>query len=151
MTLFEWGAKWGIPQVAIDDLQQGMGMLGTVDQDGASTESGSQQRIRLNAARAGELLWRNNVGACVDERGNFIRYGLANESKAMNEKVKSSDLIGVRPVIVTPAMVGFKVGIFKAVEVKKPGWVYKGTVREQAQMKFGEIVISHGGEFAFST
>ena len=63
-----------------------------------TTESNVTAAIRLEAAQAGHLLWRNNVGACVDTRGRYIRYGLANESKAVNANIKSSDLVGITPM-----------------------------------------------------
>lgn len=151
MNLYAWGAKWGIPQEAIDDLRGNMGLTTLFPTGDATSEAGASKRVRLEAAARGEVLWRNNVGACVDDRGNHIRYGLANESKAMNKNVKSSDLVGIRPVMVTPEMVGYKVGIFTAREVKRPGWVYTGGPREVAQRKFGEIVLSHGGDFEFTT
>tara|TARA_R110000851_G_scaffold9579_3_gene35566 strand:- start:8696 stop:9115 length:420 start_codon:yes stop_codon:yes gene_type:complete len=137
---------------AIDEFRTGMG-LNAQDSTGrpGTSEAGSQQRARLEAAQRGEVLWRNNVGACEDNRGNHIRYGLANESKQMNSKVKSSDLIGITPVVVVPEMVGHKIGVFTAREVKKPGWKFAGTPREIAQSKFGEIVLAHGGDFKFIT
>lgn len=151
MNLYEWGARWGLPPAAIDDLRQGMGLSDLTPQDGATTEAGSQQRVRLEAAADGGILWRNNVGACVDDRGNHIRYGLCNESKKMNQKVKSSDLIGITPMLVQPHHVGYKIGVFTAREVKTPGWQWKGDAHELAQRKFGEIVMSYGGDFQFIT
>lgn len=150
MNLYLWGSKWGIPQMAIDDLREQMG-LGDLYSPGrpGSNEAGAQQRVRLDAAARGCLLWRNNVGACEDNRGNHIRYGLANESKQMNKNIKSSDLIGITPVVVVPEMVGYKIGVFTAREVKAPGWKYSGTAREEAQRKFGELVAAHGGDFEF--
>jgi len=150
MNLFHWGAKWGIPVAAIEDMRNQMGLGVLISEDiTAQTEAGAQKRIRMRANMRGEILWRNNVGACMDERGNYIRYGLCNESKELNERVKSSDLIGIKRVVVTPDMVGREVGIFLAVEVKAPGWVYSGSKREEAQRAFGNIVTSHGGEFRF--
>jgi hypothetical protein len=151
MNLYEWGARWGLPQAAIDELRNGMGLGELTAREGATSEAGSQQRVRLEAAAAGAVLWRNNVGACVDDRGNHIRYGLCNESRQMNEKVKSSDLIGITPVLIESYHVGFKMGVFTAREVKAPGWQWSGTPREVAQRKFGEIVMSHGGDFQFIT
>ena len=151
MNYYTWAIKWGISQAAVDDLRKEMGLFEAPVSVGATSEAGASQRVRLDAAYAGDLLWRNNVGACEDTSGNFIRYGLANESKAMNEKTKSSDLVGITQVLVTPQMVGYKIGQFTAREVKKPGWKYTGTPREIAQRKFGELVIARGGDFKFTT
>lgn len=57
-------------------------------------ESNVQNAVRLAAARQGIHLWRNNVGVLLDRRGVPVRYGLANESKQMNQVLKSGDLIG---------------------------------------------------------
>lgn len=152
MNLYTWAARWGIPQMAIDDLRQEMGLasLGGAGKPTGS-EASSQQRVRLDAAAAGVMLWRNNVGACEDNNGNHIRYGLANESKKMNENIKSSDLVGITPHLVVASDVGYKIGMFTAREVKAPGWEYKGTKREKAQRKFGELVMANGGDFQFIT
>jgi hypothetical protein len=80
------------------------------------------------------------VGAAVDARGNHVRFGLANDSKEMNDRIKSSDLIGIG-----------RDGRFIAREVKAPGWRYTGTDREQAQLKFIELIIGMGGDACFVT
>ena len=151
VTLYEWANKWGIPQVAIDDLVIDTRTDNITNPEGATSEQGVSKRVRVEAASAGKVLWRNNNGACQDTNGNFIRYGLCNESKAMNASVKSSDLIGITPLVVTPELVGRTVGIFTAREVKAPGWQFKGTPREVAQEKFGSIVQRYGGDFSFIT
>ncbi len=115
------------------------------------SETTDQKKIRLKYAHAGVTLWRNNVGACFDERGNYIRYGLANETKQMNEHVKSSDLIGIKPIVITQDMVGKTIGQFIAIETKRSGWVYKGKDREVAQLRFINLVKGLGGEAGFCT
>jgi len=115
-----------------------------------SSEAGVQNLLRLNAGKAGAILWRNNVGAGYMQDGSFLRWGLANDSTAMNEKIKSSDLIGIRPVTVTPEMVGLRIGQFVAREVKAASWRYTGTKREQAQLAFIEYVNSKGGDARFA-
>ena len=146
-NLFTWAKKWGIPEEAAIDLrdQMGVGLLPLNSDSTATTEEGVSKRVRLTEAAKGNLLWRNNVGAMQDDRGRVIRYGLANDSKAMNQRIKSSDLIGITPVTVTDDMVGNTVGVFTAIEVKKPGWVYVGSDREIAQRRFIELVMSRGG------
>jgi len=109
------------------------------------TESTVQQAVRLAAAQRRCQLWRNNVGACEDKNGRFIRYGLCNDSKQLNALIKSSDLIGVTPVTVTPDMVGKTIGVFTAVECKAESWVFTaGDKRAHAQAAFHEIVRNVG-------
>ena len=115
-------------------------------------ESAVQQRTRLELARLGALVYRNNVGACEDKQGRIIRYGLCNESAQMNRALKSSDLIGVIPVVVTPEMVGKTVGLFLAVECKKSDWrMTPSDTRAQAQLRFIELIRSVGGIGGFIT
>ena len=116
----------------------------------ARSEASIQQAIRLAAAGRGLLLWRNNVGMAFDRNGNAIRYGLANDSQKMNNHIKSSDLIGIRPVVITPEMVGNVIGQFVAIEVKTEDWVFKGTPRELAQQKFLDLVASKGAFSSFA-
>lgn len=150
MTLQEWARRWNLPQEALDEMRSSMMLELPVHQERPSnSEAATQQRVRLDAAQRGEILWRNNVGAMQDDTGRVVRYGLANESKAMNQSIKSSDLIGIRPLTVTPDHVGFKLGIFVAREVKAPGWRFSGTQRELAQQKFLDLVRLHGGDAAF--
>lgn len=108
-------------------------------------ESELQKLVQLEASKKGARLWRNNMGATYDDRGNFIRYGLANESVAVNRELKSGDLIGITPVIITQDMVGMMVGVFTSYEVKRPGWVYSGRGREMAQEAWCNLIRSLGG------
>lgn len=115
-------------------------------------ESPIQRDTRLLAAQMGLFLWRNNSGAYQDEHGNFIRYGLANDSKRVNDMVKSSDLIGITPTIVTPEMVGRMIAVFTAVESKKEGWrLLPSDKRGQAQERFHNIVRGCGGFAGFAS
>ena len=141
MNLYDWSTKWNIPIEAIADLKMQMGMDGKRDVDPtAVSEAGVSQRVRLEAAQLNVVLWRNNIGAFTDDSGNFVRYGLANDSSAMNKQIKSSDLIGLRPG-----------GQFVSREVKAPDWKYTGTAREKAQLRFLQLVLSMGGDAAFVT
>lgn len=112
-------------------------------------ESSLQNKIRLEASRRGVLLFRNNVGAAMTEDGRHIRFGLANDSSKINKVIKSSDLIGIKPVVITQEMVGQTIGQFVALEVKRPDWRYMGTAREKAQLKFLDTVTRYGGEAKF--
>lgn len=154
MTIDEWAARWRIPAEALAELRAGMGVVGAPAPEGMFTgcgEADTQQRLRLAAARQSWHLWRNNVGACEDQNGNFIRYGLANDSKALNSVVKSSDLIGIRPVKIETRHVGRTIGQFVAREVKRPGWQYTGSDRERAQRTFVELIASLGGDAKFTS
>ena len=76
-------------------------------------------------------LFRNNVGALRDQRGQLVTYGLC---------TGSSDLIGLRRVTVTPDMIGQQLAVFSALEVKLPG--RKPT---KPQEKFLAMVQNMGG------
>jgi adenylate kinase family enzyme len=107
--------------------------------------------IRLEASNKGARLWRNNVGAVHTADGSFLRYGLANDSKTVNDKIKSADLIGIKPVIITQEMVGKIIGQFISREVKCSNWVYRDTPREKAQAAWMYLINSLGGDAAFTT
>ena len=115
------------------------------------SESGVLSDIRLEASQCGCRLWRNNVGATYTKRGDFLRYGLANDSEALNKAVKSADLIGIKPVFITPAHVGTIIGQFISREVKHPAWSYTGNERERAQLAWAEIINELGGNACFAT
>jgi len=107
--------------------------------------------VRFQAANQGVTLWRNNVGVAEDSSGNVFRYGLCNDSKKINERFKSSDLIGFRPLMIQPSMVNRVIAQFVAVECKSGDWKFKGTDREKAQQNFLDVVTGGGGVGAFST
>ena len=75
------------------------------------SEQQEQQRIRLELSRGPVRLWRNNTGVLLDRNGRPVQFGLCKGS---------SDLIGFRTVTVTPEMVGQKMAVFAALEVKGP-------------------------------
>ncbi len=115
-------------------------------------EADVQAEVRLAASAAGWRVWRNNIGVLMDSRGIPVRYGLANESKAVNSAVKSGDLIGIRPVLITQEMVGQTIGQFVSLECKRPGWTYNANDKHQAaQAKWAEIVNNLGGYAIFTT
>lgn len=121
-----------------------------------TTMSGSEARVqsevRLEAARAGVKLWRNNRGAGKIDDGRFVRFGLGNESDKLNEMLKSSDLIGWRIVIVTPADVGRRIAQIVCREVKHPGWhLTPGDKEAHAQAAWLALVASDGGDAMFAT
>jgi hypothetical protein len=100
-----------------------------------------QNTIRLEAARIGMMLWRNNTGCLNDVSGRLVRFGLGNDSPRTNKILKSSDLIGLWNVT----------GQFVAIEVKHSDWEFKGGERETAQLNFINIVKKFGGIALFAT
>lgn len=147
-TLLEWQRKHGITAEALADLVTMVGL--DVPRSTKDTpEARVQDEARLLASKMGWRLFRNNVGVLKDERGIPVRYGLCNDTPAMNKRIKSSDLIGIRPVEITQGMVGSTIGQFVAREIKKAEWKYKGTEHEEAQLAFGTLIIGLGGDFRF--
>lgn len=115
-------------------------------------ETEIQNNIRLAASKAGWRLFRNNVGAGKLENGNYIRWGLANDSGKVNEHIKSGDLIGIRPVLITQDMVGSVIGQFVSREVKAPGWKYNpNNPRDVAQSRWAEMILLLGGDAKITT
>lgn len=114
-----------------------------------TSEQAVKAAVRLEAAGKGLRLWVNNVGAFKDERGVPVRYGLANESKQVNSILKSSDLIGIRPLLIDSGHVGCVIGQFVARECKEPNWQYKGNPHEEAQLNFLQLVTALGGDAQF--
>lgn len=110
-------------------------------------ESTVQQEIQIQAMHYGCHLLRNNSGALVDKDNRPVRFGLGNISKAHNDRIKSSDLIGITKVVITQEMVGKTVGIFTAVECKEEKWNCnkKLDARETAQQAFITWVKAQGG------
>ncbi len=82
-----------------------------------------------------------------------MRFGLANDTPAMNARIKMGDLVGLRPLVITEAHIGQTLGIFWMREVKRPGWKWPKTPspREVAQRAGIELVLSRGGDAAFTT
>jgi hypothetical protein len=112
-------------------------------------ESYTQSAVRLAATARGETLWRNNVGVLPNKAGVPVRFGLANDSKVLNEKLKSSDLIGWQSRVITPEMVGRTIAVFVSYECKRPGWSYCGDPRERAQKRWLDLVRDAGGVAEF--
>lgn len=152
--LAAWAARHGIPDAALGELHA---LLGARDHapppahpDSLAGEARVQSLVRLEAAQAGVWLTRNNVGATLDpDTGRLIRYGLANESKQQNQRVKSADLIGFRKRVILPADVGTVIAQFVSRECKAEGWKYSGTGREAAQAAWRDFINTNGGDAAF--
>lgn len=158
IALQGWQARWSLPHECLADLLATMGAVPsppTPSTSSRTSEAYVQSLVRLEAPRYGVWLTRNNVGArkIVDEDGQerFIRWGLANESKQQNDTIKSGDLIGIRPVAITPAHVGYTIGQFVSIECKHVGWSYKGDAHELAQLNWQTLVTKYGGYARFAT
>ena len=90
-----------------------------------------QQRIRLACGHGPVRLWRNNSGALVDQQGRLVRFGLCKGS---------SDLIGLRSLVITPDQVGQRLAQFVALEIKTA----RGVVSPE-QLAFLALVEQLGG------
>lgn len=97
------------------------------------TEAEIQSAIWLAVGSLpGVRLFRNNQGIATFSGGQRVKYGLANPG--------GSDLIGLTTVTVTPDMVGSKLAVFTALEVKTP----TGRI-DPAQTTFLDFVNHFGG------
>lgn len=83
-------------------------------------ESDIMRLAMIEASRLGATVWRNNIGAYKDARGNFIKYGVCNPG--------GSDLIGIYQ------------GRFLALEIKTP----IGQPTDE-QLKFLKFIHKNGG------
>lgn len=153
-TLREWAFEYGVPLHALLELERRMGLHGTgvvTDEAVGKSESYAQSQVRLEAPRLGIMLTRNNVGAYQDQTGQWVRYGLFNESAKQNKRTKSWDLVGWRKRLITQQMVGTFIGQFVGREIKKPGWVFTGTEHELAQLHCTELALAAGCDVGFAT
>lgn len=151
--IMQWAIRNGVSNKALGELREIFGTEPPAAFDGESKTSFSeatvQSTVRLEAARKGLMLWRNNVGALLDSRGVPVRYGLANDSPQLNKVIKSGDLIGWRPVVITSEHVGSRIAQFVSRECKKPGWKFTGDDHERAQLRWAEAVNGSGGDAKF--
>lgn len=154
MILDEWARTWAVSDSALADLKHRLLNLdgGQPAPAPGRSEAAVQAAARAEASRKGLRVFRNNVGAFHDpEQGIYVRFGLANDSAAMNKVVKSADLVGIRPRIIQPSDVGLRMGQFVSYECKHAGWKFSGTEREIAQVNWANLVLSLGGEARFVT
>lgn len=161
MNVNEWVAKWWRtmpPEMQADFMGVVMPHTHVAPEPGAQSESAVQGDIQLAMSREfGGPLYRNNSGAGTipdpnnPNKSSFVRWGLGNTSDRVNKAWKSSDLIGITPVLITQAHVGARLGVFTAVEAKKPGWhLTDGDKRGQAQNNFMTAVKTFGGFAGFA-
>lgn len=117
------------------------------------TETDVQNAVRLAIQAAGGVAWRNNVGALTDQRGIPVRFGLGNDSAALNRVFKMGDLVGIMPVrgYLSDLAPLTMVGIFCMWECKEPTWKWRATPREVAQWEAIREVRRFGGRAGFVT
>lgn len=115
-----------------------------------TSEAAITSLSQLECASIGLLTMRNNVGACLDAQGRMIRYGLMNESEKVNKEFKSSDVIGITPVMIGPQHLGRVLGIFTALEMKASDWKYRPSDEHaKAQQRFISLVQAYGAIAGF--
>lgn len=152
ITLTPWAVRHGIPAQALYELEGILtGQIPQVEHIPGKNEATVQSLVRLEASRKGCRLWRNNVGVLQDANGRPVRYGLANDSKQVNEVLKSADLIGWRRVLIEPHHVGSVIAQFVSRECKESSWRYSGSKREVAQLNWINLVTADGGDGKFCT
>lgn len=121
----------------------------------STPEQLAQDDVELAASSCNSRLLRNNNGAFKNAEGRWVRFGLGNVSKRVSDTSKSSDLIGITVIEITPEMVGKKVGVFTAIEVKPKGFKVKSKYheksREHAQENFLAFVRNQYGFSGFAT
>jgi hypothetical protein len=97
----------------------------------SETEQVNDLRLRLFGEFPDARLFRNNNGRLKDIYGNYVTYGLGKGT---------SDTIGFKPVVVTPELLGARLAVFCAIEVKNA----RGRATD-AQRDFIELVNRSGG------
>lgn len=156
-TIDVWAVRNNINAAALNELKVMLGLpaLDAMNVPPSADPPGSEARqqslVRIEAAQRSIRLFRNNSGAFKDESGRMVRYGLANESKAANEILKSPDLIGWRRTLIQPHMVGTFIGQACMREMKAEGWQYRGDAHERAQLAFLQLALADGCDAAFAT
>ena len=149
--MIDWARRHSISSDALAELAAILAADGIVRETDVTSESRVQSNVRLLAAENEAKLWRNNVGVLTNEEGRPVRYGLANDSPALNKRLKSGDLIGWRRRLITPDMVGTTIAQFTSRECKPAGWKFTGTPREKAQAAWATLVTIEGGDARFTT
>jgi hypothetical protein len=152
LQLNTWATRHNVTHEALADLIALFTNVVTepINVTTGKSEAAVQSEIRMEASRCGARLFRNQVGACKDETGRLVRFGLMNDSAPMNKIIKSPDLVGIRPVLITQSHVGTVIGQFLAREVKKADWTYKGDAHELAQLKALTLITGLGGDARFA-
>lgn len=108
------------------------------------SEKAIQSAVMLAASQAGFTIWRNNTGQAWAGDATRLADGsiLIRNPRPLHVGLckGSADLIGIRPVVVAPEMLGQTLAQFTAIEVKTP----RGKLSEP-QARFLAFVESKGG------
>lgn len=106
-------------------------------------EKAVQNAVKAMAQIKGCYLWRNNRGMAKfpSKKGpdTWVAYGVGPNG--------ASDLIGYKPVKITPDMVGQTVAVFMSIETKRED----GGVKSQEQIAWVEEVNKNGGIAGFAS
>ena len=95
------------------------------------TEKNIVHRIMLSLSKRNTRVFKNVVGLLYTKDGRPQRIGLC---------TGSSDLIGWTSITITPDMVGKRVAVYTAIEVKQ-----SGGKASAAQLNFLRVVLEAGG------
>lgn len=104
-------------------------------------ETSLSHHIQLQASEHGTTLFRNQTGRYELKDGRWLVSGLC---------VGGSDLIGWTSIQITPEMIGKRLAVFTAIEVKSPLASGKKKEPSAEQSRFLQAVQSAGG-VAFCT
>lgn len=153
-----WAARHGVTLKAIMELEEMMGLTpypqgfpSPAAGEPLGSESRQQALVRLEAARMGVRLFRNNSGALKDADGRQVRFGLGNDSAPLNKVLKSPDLVGWRKTRITVDMIGSFMAQTVLREMKPEDWSYSATEHERAQLAFLNLCAADGGDARFCT
>lgn len=112
-----------------------------------TSETDLNRLIQLDLSIADTRLFRNNVGHAWQGKHFTIHDGKLVSGVARNIAFGlgegSSDLIGLRSLVITPAMVGRRVAVFTAIEGKRPSGKIKVTAEQES---FIAMVNRMGGQ-----
>lgn len=95
------------------------------------SETDIMRRIMLGVTGNEVKLFRNNSGAFKDKSGRWTKFGVG---------IGGSDLIGLKSIVVHPSMIGSRLAVFCAVEVKSE----TGRMTPE-QQHFLDVILAAGG------
>lgn len=110
-------------------------------------EQQASEKVEMFAPSLGFTLMRNNNGACKNQEGRLVRFGVGHISE--KDIMKSGDFVGTLEITITPEMVGKTVPIYCNVEIKPETFKlkdeYKSGSREDKQWQHCKFIIDKGG------